>query len=136
MKRNDIENYDLPENDPAQQRFDSLETPHSMLVARYIHLTKIVMPTLSKTTKRHWPVSNDHCFQRIVLDNICDGVWYEQITRPAYQHLSEEQAARALQLCEQIIAEKIVLRVLNHQSLAWRRKDKKISQPASKIKTD
>ena len=80
------------------------------------------MPRLARGEKRHWPVRNDHCFQRIVLDTICKGVWYDHIARPAYKHLSQAQALAAVLLCEQIIADEIDLAVLNQRSLGWRGK--------------
>ena len=43
------------------------------LVTQYMVLTKEIMPQLARTSHRHWPVHNDHCFQRIVLDTVCDG---------------------------------------------------------------
>ncbi len=93
-------------------------------VAQYLHLTRTVMPALAQTSKTHWPVRNDHCFQRIVLDSICGGVWYEHIARPAYRYLGPTQAMRAVRLCEQIIADAVDLKALNQQSLAWRGKDR------------
>ena len=104
-----------------QQDFDLRLQPDNP-VARYVHLTRTVMPRLALGEKRYWPVRNDHCFQRIVLDTICDGVWYNHIAPPAYKHLSQTQALAAVQLCEQIIADDIDLTVLNQKSLAWRGK--------------
>ena len=43
-----------------------------------------------------WPVKDDHCFQRIVLDTICNGPWYEYLERPTYQYISENQALNAV----------------------------------------
>lgn len=108
-----------------QRSLDLPQSTHLALVEHYLHLTRTTMPTLAQTSKRHWPVRNDHCFQRIVLDTICGGVWYDHIARPAYKHLSATQASKAVQLCEQIIAEETDLRVLNQQSLAWRGKSGK-----------
>ena len=107
-----------------QRSFDFPQTAHFAGVEQYLHLTRTVMPALAQTSKRHWPVRNDHCFQRIVLDTICGGVWYHHIARPAYRHLSPAQAMCAVQLCEQIIADAADLTALNQQSLAWRGKDK------------
>ena len=115
---------DLAPKDDMQPSFDLPPPTHLAPVAQYLHLTCTVMPALAQTSKRHWPVRNDHCFQRIVLDTICGGVWYDHIARPAYRHLSPAQAMRAVQLCEQIIADAADLRALNQQSLAWRGKDK------------
>ena len=111
-----------PTKDKMQRSFDLPQMTHLALVEQYLHLTRTVMPALAQTSKSHWPVRNDHCFQRIVLDTICGGVWYDHIARPAYKHLSQAKAAEAVQLCDQIIAENTDLNVLNQQSLAWRGK--------------
>ena len=92
------------------------------LVSRYSVMTKETMPQLACTTHKKWPVRNDHCFQRIVLDTVCGGVWYDQLPRPAYKHLSREQALQAVDLCDDIIAGKADLVALNTQSLIWRGK--------------
>lgn len=94
----------------------------SDVVRRYQHLTKTILPELARAKQTEWPVRNDHCFQRIVLDAICEGVWYDHIARPAYKHLSDPQALRAVQLCEDIIAGRADLADMNRQSLAWRGK--------------
>jgi hypothetical protein len=92
------------------------------LIHRYLHLTKTVMPALAQTRSNIWPVHNDHCFQRIVLDAVCGGVWYDHVSRPAYRHLSLEQAERAVRICEDIIAGGADLADLNQKSLSWRGK--------------
>ena len=92
-----------------------------MAVARYLHLTKDVMPKLAKDGRR-WPVVNDHCFQRIVLDAVCGGTWYDHLDRPAYRNMTREQAERAVGLCEDIIADRADLAELNQQSLRFRGK--------------
>ena len=92
------------------------------LVLRYLHLTQNVMPALAETRSNEWPVRNDHCFQRIVLDTVCSGVWYDHILRPAYKNLTLEQAGHAVLICENIIAGSVDLAGLNRQSLAWRGK--------------
>ena len=98
------------------------EDTESLLVQQYLHLTRIVMPQLAQTLKNKWPVQHDHCFQRIVLDAICGGVWYHHIARPAYKHLSLQQAKTAVQLCNDIISGKADIVDLNRQSLSWRGK--------------
>ncbi len=92
------------------------------LVSRYSVMTKETMPQLACTTHKNWPVRNDHCFQRIVLDTVCEGVWYDHLPRPAYKHLSRKQALQAVDLCNDIIAGKADLVALNTQSLKWRGK--------------
>ena len=92
------------------------------LVSRYLVLTKEIMPHLARRSHPHWPVCNDHCFQRIVLDTLCGGVWYDCLPRPAYKNLTHDQAAKAVDLCNKIILGEIDLVVLNDQSLKWRGK--------------
>jgi hypothetical protein len=92
------------------------------LVSRYMTLTKEIMPALARTSHLHWPVRNDHCFQRIVLDALCGGVWYDHIPRPAYKHLTRAQAGQAVQLCDEIISGQADLGSMNRQSLIWRGK--------------
>lgn len=105
----------FPKSDIAQ---DSV----SELIRRYLHLTGTVMPELASTERQAWPVRNDHCFRRIVLDSVCGGVWYDHLSRPAYRHLNLEQAQRAVQLCEDIIAGTADLIDLNRKSLSYRGK--------------
>ena len=101
---------------------DSDQDIRLKLVERYLHLTQNVMPEMARTQKSDWPVRNDHCFQRIVLDAISGGIWYDHIARPAYKHLTLQQAQRAVALCEQVISGNADLLKLNHYSLAWRSK--------------
>ena len=96
------------------------------LVSRYIVLTKEVMPHLARTSHKNWPVSNDHCFQRIVLDNLCGGVWYNYLGRPAYKHLTKEQAKRAIDLCCLIEDGRADIHAVNNKSLTWRGKRPKL----------
>jgi hypothetical protein len=93
-----------------------------VLIEQYLTLTKEVMPKMARESRNNWPVKHDHCFQRIVLDSICKGIWYESINRPAYKHLNHRQAAHAVKLCNEIIAGQVDLSQLNAQSLIWRGK--------------
>lgn len=89
------------------------------LVSRYMILTKEIMPQMVRNREVKWPVQNDHCFQRIVLDAVCNGHWHKHLARPAYKHLTHD---RAVQLCENIVAGRVNLYDLNRQSLIWRGK--------------
>ncbi len=100
----------------------NLDDAREEAVQRYLHLTKEVMPTLAREAARHWPVVNDHCFQRIVLDAISGEVWYDHISRPAYRNMTTDQAERAVKLCEDIIAGDVDIVALNRQSLSFRGK--------------
>ena len=90
------------------------------LEARWLDLTRSILPGLAAA--RDWPVCNDHCFQRVLLDNACNGVWYDTVgRRPAYRHADPELLADALALGEDCIAGRQDLHELNRRSLDWRR---------------
>ena len=97
-------------------------------IATYMHLTKEVLPAIARSDRTDWPVREDHCFQRIVLDHVCGGVWYEYLGRPAYMHLTKDQAERAVELCHDIAGGHADLQQLNQQSLIWRGKRQAPSQ--------
>ena len=54
---------------------DQENTAREALVRRGFALTRERLPALAR--ERGWPVSEDHCFMRILLDNVCGGVWRE-----------------------------------------------------------
>ncbi|KMO37189.1 GNAT family N-acetyltransferase [Methylobacterium aquaticum] len=69
-----------------------------------------------------WPVSRNHCFARILLDNACGGPWRESVAPPAWANMPPERLDLALSLGEAVLAGRQDLAVLNHRSLVWRRK--------------
>lgn len=73
--------------------------------------------------ERGWPVVDDHCFQRILLDNAAGQVWYDVIEgRPAYRHAPEELLRRAVSLGEAALEDRADLPALNRESLRLRGK--------------
>ncbi len=91
---------------------------------RYLKLTKQELPDLAK--QRQFPVRFDHCFARIILDNLFGRCWYETIDRKkgaAYKQLSVEQLQRAIEIAEAIIdSPDSYIQQLNQNSLRWRNK--------------
>ena len=101
----------------------SAEANHTAtLVEEYLNLTRDVLPGLASRAGCDWPIREDHCFPRVVLDTICGGVWYAYLERPAFKHLTQDQAQRAVDLCHRIVDGRIDLHQLNNQSLVWRGK--------------
>lgn len=91
------------------------------LEASWLRLTREVLPGLAAA--RRWPVVADHCFQRILLDTVCGGVWYAHVAaRPAYRHLDDARLVAAVALAEAIVDGTTDLAPLNDASLAWRGK--------------
>lgn len=80
-----------------------------------------MLPSLAE--ERRWPVRNDHCFQRILLDAACGGRWLDQVTdRPAYKAIDEARLAAAVALAQAVKDGDADLHALNRQSLTWRGK--------------
>ena len=89
------------------------------LEQRWLHLTRIALPAVA--AERAWPLTHDHCFQRVLLDGACEGCWYQHVAgRPAYRHAPEPLLARAVDLGEQLLAGASDLGEMNRRSLAWR----------------
>jgi len=92
--------------------------------AEWLTLTRETLPGLA--AERRWPVRADHCFQRILLDTVTGGVWYDAIPgRPAYRHLPDALLDEALRLARGAIAGTVDLAALNTRSLTWRRARKR-----------
>jgi hypothetical protein len=94
------------------------------LQEQYLELTNDVLPKLA--ISRKFPVRYNHCFQRIILDNLFGCCWYEVLERgqkPAYKQLSAEQMEEAIALARRIIDRPdSYLYELNRNSLSWRKK--------------
>jgi hypothetical protein len=96
----------------------------TLLRTQYLELTNQILPRLA--TSRHFPVRYNHCFQRIILDNLFDRCWYEVLERnqePAYKQLTEDQLEQAIVLANNMIHQpNSYLQKLNQNSLNWRGK--------------
>ena len=73
------------------------------------------------------PVRFNHCFARIILDNLFGGCWYQFLSRkqPAYKQLSEAQLEAAIALAQTMLKNPEEVRTLNQKSLRWRGKQRK-----------
>lgn len=91
---------------------------------QYLELTNQTLPQLAQ--KRQFPVRFNHCFQRIILDNLFGCCWYQVLERqqePAYKQLSEAQLEQAIALAQNIIEQpNAYLEKINRNSLFWRGK--------------
>ncbi|GAC1525971.1 MAG: hypothetical protein NVS2B8_11280 [Vulcanimicrobiaceae bacterium] len=96
-------------------------SPRAAREARYLELIRDVLPRVAR--ERGWHVRFDHCFGRIVLDNVLGRCWYDVLDRrrPAYRQLDDDQLERAIALAESVPTD---LRELDARSLAWRRERK------------
>jgi hypothetical protein len=85
---------------------------------RWFMLTRERLPALAPM--RGWPVREDHCFQRILLDNAVGGHWSDEIPAPAYRNAPDDVLERAIALGEAAASGAEDLVELNRNSLAWR----------------
>ena len=94
------------------------------LRTRYLELVNQKLPSLAK--QRQFPVRFNHCFARIILDNLFGCCWYEAIARSsgaAYKQLSVEQLHQAIAIAQAIIDNPdSYIQELNFNSLRWRNK--------------
>ncbi len=105
------------------------------LRSRWLALTQEHLP--DRAREERWPLREDHCFQRVLLDAACGGRWYDHVpARPAYRHLDPERLGRAVALAERLAADPdavTLLRELDAQSLAWRgKRPKRPKRPAAR----
>ena len=94
------------------------------LRAKYLRLVNKELPAEAK--QRSSPVRVNHCFARIILDNLFNCCWYEKLDRQkdaAYKQLNSEQLHQAIDLAEAIINRPdTYIQQLNQNSLRWRGK--------------
>jgi hypothetical protein len=100
-----------------------------VLQQNYLYLTSEKLPALVSARNLASPVTENHCFQRIVLDNLCGGQWTEFIAPPAYLNMTDTQLVHAESMCLDVISGELDLFVLNRNSLLWRKisKDKQLT---------
>ena len=72
----------------------------------------------------NWPIHLDHCFGRVVLDNLFEDEWYDHVDgRPADEQLSAQQLTAAIDIADRMLEEgQPVVERLNENSLRWRGK--------------
>ena len=91
------------------------------LEQEWLHLTRAALPDAARGAG--WSICEDHCFQRVLLDNACGGVWYDHIAdRPAYRHATDDILLSAVTLGRAALDGRASIDRLNRQSLKWRGK--------------
>ncbi len=98
------------------------ETSVEALREQYWQLINHQLPEKAKQVSM--PVRFNHCFARIVLDNLFEGCWYDHLSRklPAYKQLDERQLVRAIAIANKMLHHPKTVSQLNRNSLQWRGK--------------
>ena len=103
---------------------DQLLTAVTLLQQEYLFLTNEVIP--EQAQRAHWPVWENHCLQRILLDHLFGDAWYRHLPQgqtPAYRQLHLHQMGLLLYRTHQLLWSSMdEVDRLNQQSLTWRRK--------------
>lgn len=92
---------------------------------KYLNVTEKILPQMAE--ENSWSITEDHCFQRIVLDNIFEDIWYNHLSKegdePAHKQLNKDQIITALDIANVMQRrgrEKV--EKLNNKSLEYRGK--------------
>ncbi|MGG6281837.1 hypothetical protein ACQ4M3_09725 [Leptolyngbya sp. AN03gr2] len=90
------------------------------LRSRYLKLVCVELPNAARFDPR-FPVREDHCFMRVVLDNLFGGYWQDFLNskKSAYKQLSDDQLVRAISIAESLFDVGQLIE-LNKQSLILR----------------
>jgi hypothetical protein len=96
-------------------------TDISTLREEYLRKVTKELPAKAQTSDG-WPITDDHCFARVVLDNIFEDEWSHHISRsPAYKQLSEAQLQAAITIADRMLTNgRPAVEELNDRSLHWR----------------
>jgi hypothetical protein len=91
----------------------------------YRQRVNIDLPLAAK--EKRLPIRLNHCFGRVILDNIFKGNWRDfldgESKMPAYKQLSLDQLETALQLAQMMLdLQREYTVLLNNRSLAYRGK--------------
>lgn len=91
---------------------------HIALIHRYKQLLNEILP--ASFTK---PVRYNHCFNRIVLDWLFQGVWYDHLdnSKTAISQLDTIQLQQMIERMEQWLLNPDLLFEDNKKSLTWRK---------------
>lgn len=98
----------------------SPENPSALTRKRWRYLVERRLPEAAPSRK--WPITADHCFARVLLDNVLEVPWRTVVRPPAWRNTSLQDLERAIELGEAVLANQTDLHALNARSLAMRRK--------------
>ena len=94
----------------------------SQLREQYLELINHQLPEKAKQVTM--PVRFNHCFARIVLDNLFQDCWYNHLSKkqPAYKQLNAEQIRTAITIAHTMLNNPESAIAFNQNSLKWRGK--------------
>jgi hypothetical protein len=93
----------------------------SGLRQEYLHRVTEALPAAAREAG-DWPIDTDHCFGRVVLDNLFEDEWTAHVDgSPAYQTLSAAELRSAIEIADRLLTEgRPTVTTLNENALRWR----------------
>jgi methylated-DNA-[protein]-cysteine S-methyltransferase len=113
---------------------DNDSTDLESLRSQWTQLYHSHLPSLAKSkdpSQPRWSVQLDHCFARIILDNVVGNgsqPWTEVLAKPAVKNMSADQLRGSIALAEKIAEGKADLVELDEESLKCRGKASKTAK--------
>ncbi|ERG98455.1 MAG: hypothetical protein J07HQX50_02495 [Haloquadratum sp. J07HQX50] len=103
----------------GQETLDGNDIP--TLRETYVKKVNQELPNKAQSSDG-WPIHLNHCFGRVILDNMFQDEWYDYVDgRPAYENLSEQELREAIHIADRMLDRgKPVVEELNENSLQWR----------------
>lgn len=103
---------------------DQLLTAVTLFQQEYLFLTNEVIPERAK--RDNWPIWENHCLQRILLDHLFGDAWHRHLPQgqtPAYRQLHLHQLGLLLYRTHQLLWSSTEdVAALHQRSLTWRQK--------------
>jgi hypothetical protein len=78
-----------------------------------------VFPMMAR--QERWPIYLNHCFLRVIYDNVLQAKWDTILPGPASQNMTDDQIHQCVLLCEEIRRYPELLPILNEISLSYRK---------------
>lgn len=103
--------------------FEQIREHRQLMERHYLLLTQEHLPAQAK--RAQWPITEGHCFQRVVMDALFQDCWYNHLSRakPAYRQLNNLQLGAALLLLHRMGQQgRPLVAFLNVSSLTFRKK--------------
>ncbi|MEO1404871.1 MAG: hypothetical protein AAFV54_00070, partial [Pseudomonadota bacterium] len=80
----------------------SPENPSALTRKRWRHLVERRLPEAAPNRK--WPINADHCFVRVLLDNVLEVPWRTVVRPPAWRNTPVHDLERAIKLGEAVLS--------------------------------
>lgn len=101
-----------------------MELNTKTLLEFYLDNINIVLPSIAKA--KQWNIIHNHCWARILLDNLFKDCWYNHLDKKkvAYKQLNKDQLIKLRNIIQLILNDEsgTVYKQLNINSLTYRNK--------------